>query len=78
MSSTRPGSSWQLSFYFIPFLFISFQFDSRWQVSGQSLAPHMHEVWLDRIIGDKLQARFKTCFEKALKRDLKRDFWKQN
>ena len=26
------------------------------QVSGQSLAPGMYETWLDRIIGDKLQA----------------------
>ena len=26
------------------------------QVCGQSLAPGMYETWLDRIIGDKLQA----------------------
>ena len=25
-------------------------------MSGQSLAPGMYETWLDRIIGDKLQA----------------------
>lgn len=39
-----------------PLIDLWFQTPRLRQVSGQSLAPGMYETWLDRIIGDKLQA----------------------